>query len=99
DRTQEQPLGILRRDPALRELDVDDRHLDVRLRLLGNGAIGDEALREQEEEQRNGQPRMADGIVNDTRHEPPSRSLRPELASSRPRPTPQPAWPRRADLR
>ncbi len=42
DRPQQQPLGVLRADAALGELHVDDRNLDVRLRLLRDRHIGNE---------------------------------------------------------
>src|SRR5262249_37401590 len=68
DRSQQQPFGILRADAALGELHVDDRNLDIRLRLLRDRHIGDEPRREQEQQRRDGQPRVADGVVDELRH-------------------------------
>ena len=68
DRPQQQPLGILRADAALGELDVDDRDLDVRLGLLRDRHIGHEARAQQEEQRRDGQPRVADGVVDEAGH-------------------------------
>ena len=68
DRAQQQPLGILRRDAALGELHIDDRDLDVGLGLFRDRAIGDEARQQQEDQGRDGQPRMADGVVDQFEH-------------------------------
>ena len=68
DRPQQQPLGIFRRDAALGELHVDDRNLDVGLGLLRDRPIGDEARQQQEDQRRDGQPRMADGVVDQLEH-------------------------------
>ena len=38
ERLQDEPLGILRADAALRDVDVDDRDRDVRLRFLRNAS-------------------------------------------------------------
>ncbi len=67
-RAKDQPLGVLRADAALRDVDVDDRDGDVRLRLLGDGEIGGKARHQQEEERREGQPRMADRVVDGVEH-------------------------------
>src|SRR5262249_25891923 len=68
DRPQQEPLGILRADAALGELHVDDRNPDVRLRLLRNRHVRDQARAQQEEERRDGEPRVTDGVVDESRH-------------------------------
>ena len=68
DRLHQQPLGVFRADAALGELRVDDRNLDVRLGLLRDRHIGDEARDQQEGERREGQPRVADGEVDGIGH-------------------------------
>ncbi len=49
-RLQQQPLGVLRRDAALRQQDVDVRDVDVRRGLLGDADVGGGAGHEQENE-------------------------------------------------
>jgi hypothetical protein len=68
DRAQQQPLGILRADTALGELHIDDGDLDVRLRLFRDRHIGDEPCQQQEDEGGDGQPRMADGVIDQPGH-------------------------------
>ena len=65
DRAQQQAFGIFRADAALGELDVDHRDLDVGLRLLGDGDIGDEAGAEKKDERGDGEPRVVDGVVDE----------------------------------
>ena len=73
DRPQQQPLGILRADAALGELHVDDRDPDVRLGLLRDRHIGDEArAHSRKMQRRDGQPRVADGVVDEPGHRPAS---------------------------
>ena len=69
DRPQQQALGILRADAALRELDVDDRDADVRLGLLRDRDIGHEARQQQEQQRDDRQPRVADGVVDEPGHD------------------------------
>src|SRR5262249_22000972 len=68
DRPQQEPLGILRADAALGELHVDDRNPDVRLRLFRDRHIGDQAGAQQKQERRDGEPRVADGVVDEPGH-------------------------------
>src|SRR5262249_62307587 len=68
DRPQQQPLGILRADAALGELHVDDRNPDVRLRLLRDRHVRDQARAQQKQERRDGEARVADGVVDEFRH-------------------------------
>ena len=68
DRAQQQPLGILGADAALRKLRVEDRNLDVRLRFHGDRAIGDERHQQQEYQGRDRQPRVADGVFDEFGH-------------------------------
>ncbi len=68
DRTQQQPLGILRADAALGELYVDDRNPDVRLRLLRDRHVRDQARAQQKQERRDGETRVTDGVVDEPGH-------------------------------
>src|SRR5262249_15913215 len=68
DRTQQQPLGILRADAALGKLYVDDGNPDVRLRLLRDRHVRDEGCAQQKEERRDGEARVTDGVVDEFRH-------------------------------
>jgi hypothetical protein len=68
DRPQQQPLGILRADAALRELHEDDGDADVGLRFLRDRHIGDRARDQQEHERRDRQARVTDRIVDEAGH-------------------------------
>src|SRR5713101_692691 len=68
DRPQQKPFGILRADAALGKLDVDDRNLDVRLRLFRDRHIGHQARAQEEEQRRDGEPRVIDGVVDERGH-------------------------------
>src|SRR5690606_27668449 len=59
-RSNEQPLGILGRDALVLHVDVDDRDVDVRFRLLGNPDIGGEAGDQQQHQQSDGGARARD---------------------------------------
>jgi hypothetical protein len=71
DRAEQQTLGILRADPALGELDVDDGNLNVRLGLLWDRQVGAEPGNQQERQRRDREARMIDGVVDEPRHLPP----------------------------
>ncbi len=68
DRPQQEPLGIFRADAALGELHIDDRNLDVRLGLLRDRHIGDEAGEQQEGQQSDREARVADRVIDKFRH-------------------------------
>ena len=68
ERLQDQPLGVLRADAALRDVDIDDRDRDVRLGLLRDRDIGDEARHQQEEQDGDRQPRVIDRVVDRIAH-------------------------------
>ena len=66
DRPQQQPLGVLGADAPLRELHVDDRNSDVRLGFLGDRHIGQKAGAQQKNQRGDGEPRVTDGIVDES---------------------------------
>ena len=69
DRPQQKTFGILRTDAALRELDVHDRDPNVRLGLLRNCDISDEAGAQQKQQRDDRQTGMADGVIDEARHD------------------------------
>src|SRR5215204_719882 len=67
-RTQDQPLGVLRADAALGDVDVNDRNLDVRFRFLWNRDVGGQSRDEQEQQRRQRQPGMRNRVINRVLH-------------------------------
>ena len=68
DGAQQQPLRIFGADSALRQVDLDDRDLDVRFGLLGNGEIRDESRAQEKDQRGDGELRVTDGVVDKGRH-------------------------------
>ena len=68
ERLQDEPLGVFRADAALRDVHVDDRDRHVGLGFLRNRDIGDEARRQQEDQDGDRQPRMADRVIDGIAH-------------------------------
>ena len=65
DGAQQQPLRILRRDALIGQAHIDDRDLDVGLGLLRDRLVGERPGDQEEDQDREGQPRIADGEADD----------------------------------
>ena len=67
-RTQQQTLGILRADPALGQLHIDNRHLDVGFCFFRDRLIGGEPGNQKKNQQSECQPCMGDRIIDQGFH-------------------------------
>ena len=65
DGSQQQPLGIFRRDALIDQGNIHHRNRNVRFGFLGHRHIGNGACEQQEHQHRNGQPRILDGKRDD----------------------------------
>ena len=58
---QDQPFAVLGRDAFVMDRDIDDRNLDIRFGLFRDGHIGHGARQDQEHQDRQRQPGVANG--------------------------------------
>ena len=99
ERLQDEPLGILRADAALRDVARRRSGRDVRLGLLRDSQIGGEARHQQEEQRRDGQPRVADRVVDGIAHDLSLASVGLRISRSRRAAARPPRRPRRPAVR